>query len=108
MTPDAGPVGAPGVTVVTRTAARRLIAALVAADLGVPARRVDVRITDDRARWRVEVTAATRNGTARTVIAAADAVRDRITREVPELAGAALGRVSVRITDIEDERSRAA
>jgi hypothetical protein len=97
-----------GVTVVTRAAARRLIAALVAADLGVPARRIDVRLTDDRARWRVEVTAAARAETARTVMAAAAAVRDRITREVPDLAGAALGRVSVRITEIEDERSRAA
>lgn len=100
--------GVAGVTVVTRVAARRLIAALVAAELGVPARRVEVRLTDDRARWRIEVASAARRVTGRSVLVAAGGARDRVLREIPQLAGATVGRVTVRITSVDDERRRAA
>jgi uncharacterized alkaline shock family protein YloU len=95
-----------GVTIVTRTAARRLIAALAAADLGVPARGVDVRLTDERARWRVDVTSAARREADRSVNDAAETVRRRVLRDVPRLAGAEVGRVTVRITALHDERTR--
>lgn len=97
-----------GVTVISRTAARRLITAVAASELRVPARRVDVRLTDDRARWRIEVVAGGLHEDERSVLSAADGVRDRILRDIPQLAGAAVGRVTVRIASIEEERSRVA
>jgi len=125
-TPGDAPAGTrtlPGRTRVTTRALTRVISAVTADVLGVPAHRVGVELSDQDGRLGVSVVSpirlSTLSGSARgeravgvvgasgTVLARARAAIGAITDSAGELTGAAIGRVDLRLSDARpDETDR--
>jgi CO/xanthine dehydrogenase Mo-binding subunit len=95
--PDREPRGR---TVIERKAFEHTIAAIAAAELGVPARRVSVTLGDRAALLAVRVSGPLRHRRGTSVLAAAERTRQRVLADGDRLLGTKFADVTIGITGV--------
>ncbi|MDP9026669.1 MAG: hypothetical protein M3N46_03825 [Actinomycetota bacterium] len=109
VTASAAPV--PGIVTISQKAMKQLFAAIAADELGVGAGEVSTTVTDRNGRLAIAVVGPIRSaplGEPRTtsLLAGAEAVRQRVARDGASLSGADIDTVRLRITGTRVENDR--